>query len=657
MASSHSDSAKMEQIITEFYAKSLHIILESRTPYISSRNLSGEQTMSSPSSSSSSSSSVRSRDKWFNLALRECPEALENLDLWRQSNLEPMVVDVVLVKRAINWDPANFYPKTELFKNLSSKEPHSNCWNSDQEELGNGRSEKIIERWTVQYEVRKAKGAGKGSKRSSSNILSFYNKLMLLLRSVYLTVRLLPAYKIFRDLNLTGQIRSFSLAHRVSSFVEPFTRREEAEMQRFVFAPVDTSSGRLCLSVLYRSSLSDVSSGASTPMSPQVIPDYVGSPLADPLKRFPSLPVSCGSPSSLPFSRRHSWSFDQYRASPPSVTFLPSPTHSEPYASASNPSSRRFLPPGLPPHPPEVSHAHKDNASFDEYYPSPTFSPSPSPSPPIFVPGSHLSRDLLRSESAPVNILATKFLNSPTLFKNQNLPPSPPLRGTRYGPSMANKSTCPSRDGATVDKMSSVGRDDMGRYSGSKISSGNSAHISYSRSSCRSFHDDSDEYEYTCPFDVEDDDVTDPGSRADLFDKRRHAHDPLQSGSFLPIRKSPGAAVGALVDMLKKAPPLHQDFSNLATASQASRSETWSNSFHEHCQTPKAISAQDGTSSVASSALLASKTTTDALEELKVYREMRNLLLSQGGTGRSQSLPNNAAAAAVESAGRGTVKF
>lgn len=111
------------------------------------------------------------------------------------------------------------------------------------------------------------------------------------------------------------------------------------------------------------------------------------------------------------------------------------------------------------------------------------------------------------------------------------------------------------------------------------------------------------------------------------------------------------------MDMLKKAPPLHQDSSNLATASQASRSETWSNSFHEHCQTPKAISAQDGTSSVASSALLASKTTTDALEELKVYREMRNLLLSQGGTGRSQSVPNNAAAAAVESAGRGTVKF
>ncbi|KAK8607035.1 hypothetical protein V6N13_052786 [Hibiscus sabdariffa] len=55
-----------------------------RSPYVSSRNYSGEQTVSSPSSSSSSSSSVRQGDKWFNLALRDCPSVLENLDLCPQ---------------------------------------------------------------------------------------------------------------------------------------------------------------------------------------------------------------------------------------------------------------------------------------------------------------------------------------------------------------------------------------------------------------------------------------------------------------------------------------------------------------------------------------------------------------------------------------------
>ncbi|PKI36673.1 hypothetical protein CRG98_042932 [Punica granatum] len=535
MASSHSDAARMEQIITEFFAKSLHIILETRSPYMSSRNFSGEQTVSSPSSSSSSSSSVRPRDKWFNLALRECPEALENLDLWRQSNLEPMVVDVILVKRSLDWDPINFSPKPELPKNLSSKEAYLNCWNSDQEELGTeGQCEKIIERWVVQYEVRKTKGGGKGGKRSSSNLLSLlYKKSMLLLRSLYVTVRLLPAYKIFRDLNLTGQIRSYSLAHRVSSFAEPFTRREEAEMQRFSFGPVDTSCGRLCLSVMYRSSLSDVSSEGFTPMSPQFIPDYVGSPLADPLKRFPSVPMSHGSPS-LPFSRRHSWSFDQYRASPP-ISISPSPTYSEPYAPTSNPC--RFPPPSLPPHPPETSNRRKDNASFDEYCPSPTFSPSPSPSPPIYIPGSHISKVLLRSESAPVNI-PTKKLQTSSL-KNPNLPPSPPLKGTRGGTPRADKTMVPTQLNATVEKML-VGKDDSKRYTGVKIS--------ISRSSSRSFHEDFDESELTCPFDVDDDDIIDHGTRPESFDQKGCLREPLEPGGLMPMRKSQGAAVGALIN-------------------------------------------------------------------------------------------------------------
>ncbi|EEF40162.1 conserved hypothetical protein [Ricinus communis] len=294
----------MEQIITEFFAKSLHIILESRSSYMSSRNFSGEQVVSSPSSSSSSSSGVRPRDKWFNLALRECPAALENLDIWRQSNLEPMIVDVILVERPLDWDPLNTSPRKDFGRN----------WNFDQEELGcEVKSGKIIERWILQYESRRSKDSGSGSRRSGNTLHVLYRKSVLLLRSLYLTVRLLPAYKIFRDLNSSGLIRSSTLTHRVSSFVDPFSRKEEAEMQRFSFTPVETSCGRLCLSVLYHSSLSDLTSESSTPVSPQFIPDYVGSPLADPVKRFPSLPVSHGSPSSLPFLRRHSWSFDHYK--------------------------------------------------------------------------------------------------------------------------------------------------------------------------------------------------------------------------------------------------------------------------------------------------------------------------------------------------------
>ena len=438
---SHSDAAKMEQIITEFYTKSLHIILESRTPYVSSRNFSGEQIMSmslsSPSSSSSSASAAssvrpRPRDKWFNLALRGYPGGMENLDLWHHSNPEPMVVDVVLVP--LDWDPTpNFSPT---------------------------REEIVIERWVLQYDhTRKVKdNHSSGSSRRSGNttLHNLYKKSMLLLRSLYLTVRLLPAYKVFRDLNSSAQLRTFSLAYHVSSVIEPFPRSAEAEMQRFGFTPIDTSAGRLCLSVLYRSSVLDLSS-EPTPLTPQVIPDYVGSPLAEPLKRFPSLPQvglgNHGSPSSLPFSRRHSWGFDLYRASSPSVSFSPSPTHSESNASISNPASRRFPPTSLPPHPPGTSIAYKNTTSFDEYCPSPTFSPSPTPSPPIYIPGAHLSKDLLRSESAPVNIPTTRLSSLPALSNKQYLPPSPPIKNTRSGALRTDKFTGPIQTGAAVEQV------------------------------------------------------------------------------------------------------------------------------------------------------------------------------------------------------------
>jgi autophagy-related protein 13 len=107
----------------------------------------------------------------------------------------------------------------------------------------------------------------------------------------------------------------------------------------------------------------------------------------------------------------------------------------------------------LPPHPPEVPLAHKKNTSFDEYYPSPNYTPSPSPSPPIYIPGSHVSKALLRSESAPVSIPAVKHASSPLLSNKQNLPPSPPLKATRSGNPKTDRSTGLVHAGATVEKV------------------------------------------------------------------------------------------------------------------------------------------------------------------------------------------------------------
>ncbi|CAB4283657.1 unnamed protein product [Prunus armeniaca] len=158
----------------------------------------------------------------------------------------------------------------------------------------------------------------------------------------------------------------------------------------------------------------------------------------------------------------------------------------------------------MPRYPPETSLVYKKDTSFDEY--SPAFSPSPSsasPSLPIFIPGSHHSKPLLQSESAPFSERTAKLANSPAFRNKLNMP----LRGFESGSSKTDKTRGFMEAGTAVEKFSSLGKDDARQYSEVKISSS---------SSSRSFPDDFDDSDFPCPFDVDDEDVTDPGSRNNL---------------------------------------------------------------------------------------------------------------------------------------------
>lgn len=128
--------------------------------------------------------------------------------------------------------------------------------------------------------------------------------------------------------------------------------------------------------------------------------------------------------------------------------------------------------------------------------------------------------------------------------------------------------------------------------------------------------------------------------RPESFDQKGYMYSLPESGGQFPVRKSQDAAVGALVRMLKKAPPLRQDISKSNTLLQASKTNT----TQETNEISEASAAQHAAaSSIVSSALLAMKTTSDALEELQAYRDMKNLLLSQSD--RSYILAKTACAA------------
>ncbi|XP_010260921.1 PREDICTED: autophagy-related protein 13b-like isoform X2 [Nelumbo nucifera] len=633
----HSESEKIEQIINEFFTKSLHIILESRSPSISSRYCSGKQALLSPSSSPSSSSTVKPRDKWFNLALRACPSALENIDLRRQSNLEPMVVDVILVQRPMGWDPIRCSPMRCLTRNHSFKERLPYCRNPGQEEFGSeGKRERIIERWIVQYESRMNKDSSAWSKRAgSTSTHSLYKKSIILLRSLYLTLRLLPAYKLFKELSSSGQFHTFSLEQSVRSFVEPFTRTEEADMQQLGFMPIDTNGGRLCTSVLYYPTLLDINSEPSIPISPKLIPDYVGNPTTNPLKRFSSLPsaglVSQGSPSSSPCSRRHSWSCDHYGASASSL--LPSPTNSGSCVIPSGVSTNHHQPANPSHHSSNTSLVvHKKNRSFKEYLSSSTLSLSP-PSPPTNVPDVYQLKALLPRESAPAGVPAVKIVEN-TLSDSHMLPLSPSSKGTMPGCSQIDNVKTPVRSGDIQTCITAL-----------KVYSG--------RSSRLSFQDEFNGSDFSCPFAVDDNDnaIMGPHTRSESFDGKRLLSELLEPGE-LPIRKSQEAILGSLVNMLKTAPSLHRhptSFKLQHVPKPQNQRKSTRNAKETSNLEVREVQNAASCPGFTPSRLLVSKTAADALKELQSYREIKELLLRQGI--RSLTLANDAPGAQPVSRG------
>ncbi len=377
-SNSQPELGKLEQIVSQFLLKSLHIILDSRVPSLRPHDRSGGL---------SSAFHVRKSDKWFNLVLGDRPAALENLNFWHRNVMDPMIIDVILVHEGSNSPTV-------------------------------GKSvETVIERWVVQYEYPRVVAAQSGE--SSAYYKKTYKKSIILLRALHSQMRLLPAYRIFRQLSTSSLTYNFNIIYKVSSFSDPFTRAEEGMMDEYSFAPVEAYPGRLCISVTYCKTLSDFNLEPSTSLLPKIITDYVGSPRTDPLRSFPSsekgvhaisFPLrGVQAPSPAPFQRPHSWTSGFHKAafsaqnqpivgSPP--TYRPSPMPCD------------YPSPPTDIHGNRVQHyrrpTHQKAISYDNYQLSPPFSPSPSlspsPSSPSYISGDNPMQTRVRSETAPVSI-------------------------------------------------------------------------------------------------------------------------------------------------------------------------------------------------------------------------------------------------------------
>ncbi|KAL6509207.1 hypothetical protein OROGR_022517 [Orobanche gracilis] len=566
------EHGRFEQILNQFLLKSLHIILDSRVP---------------ANRPSSRGCEIKKSDKWFNLVLGDRPSAMDSLSFWNRSLMEPMIIDVILVQESPSYSP----------------EP----------------TETVIERWIVQYDSQRTIT----SQSTDASYKKTYKKSIILLRSVYSMLRLLPAYKAFRKQTSLKQNCDFEINYKIRSFASPFSREDEDLMKNYKFTPVEAQQGRLSVSVTYREDLSDFNLDSFVTCPLEIITDYVGSPLTDPMRVFPSTSFDTSRATSFPirgkqtnhpspFQRPHSWTSGVHKDLSSRQNQQPfsgsPPLHRSPYEYSLSPTETYIHRDKNQ----RVPHNQKMMLTSDCELLSPPLSSSPSPSPPTY-PLNHFQT---RTMSIPHPIMARSPRHLSPNLSDPNRHPLPPLspRNTKNDHSSHESSSGMRRHNSlrvgdssnnlinASQKLSRDAKEDSGRFS-SLLSSSSSPRVGFSRSSSRlSFQDDFGDCDFSCPFIV--DDVDPPDSQTSpTLDGRNSSEVSSQTSST--AKKSQDAAVGALVHMLRTAPPLRQDSC--------------------YCSTSNSSKIEPGGGSV--SDFFKPRKTSDALEELKVYREMKDLLL------------------------------
>lgn len=586
------ESSQIGPIVVGFFTKCLHIILESRIT----------------AASSASSTAKPSSMSLFNLTLSLDENAIPSIEPWsRTPTTEPMYVDIF----------------------VASEEMASTSAASGQ----------VLERWMVNYSHVPSSSRSRSSCAADMEPPAVYKRTIILLRSVYAMARALPAHR-----------KALRLDYRISACPEPLPR---GKMQRHNFTPVETPRGKFSISVSYLPATPRAGSRAANESlymstSPtQIIADYVRSPAASEKSSQGDVAMSGkhGLSSAPPspgyknggFGRCHSWSGALNKL------ILRSPSQSPLMNNASYRSSP--LNSGTPPRPARCR-------SIDKF-------PSPSPSPPMrsrLLQNDNASRSvLMRAESAPVSIPPCSSARSPQNWAAENrafLPPHTaktrnPVR-TLSGNSRPSSTNFPNSQGSRTSefyaalqvypgqKVGKLEREDSESLLGSKIMHSGSPQVMGSRSSSRrSYNYEIEDEDLSLPFAFHDDESDSLRSRTGSFDSRGNMSEAMETmGQCSTPRRSQNAAVGALVEMLKSAPPLCSDFQNLSDFSPNSAMISRNDSGSDQI-------VDDINSCSISSGPSVGKKAADALQELRNYVEMKDNLLRQSGIPEGTSRAKN----------------
>lgn len=226
---------KLTQVIQNFFTKSVQIVVQSR--------LETEHGQASTKV-----------NKWFNLNLRSDDFLRDDLRLWKSvtdlGQIPPMIIEMYLDLR-----------------NLTSrqivvlKDDNGHPWTVSKG--GSRKHEVVLERWLVEFDASSVTGT------TIDELPLIYKQAVVLFRSLYAYTRLMPLFKLKRDLNKSKLSKySLKIESKILDGKQPISSKgriglsksiiphqilmRESHMSQKHFLPIRTTLGTLKVSVAYR---------------------------------------------------------------------------------------------------------------------------------------------------------------------------------------------------------------------------------------------------------------------------------------------------------------------------------------------------------------------------------------------------------------------
>ncbi|RCK62621.1 Autophagy-related protein 13 [Candida viswanathii] len=228
---------KLTQVIQKFFAKAAQIVLEARAyPETITPSLYPTKEESSK------------LNKWFNLYMNSIPDITkDDLKLWKTADLAslpPMIIETYIDLKKL--------PSDQILV-LLDQEKHP--WTVAKG--GGKKTEVVLERWLIEFEP----NASNTAAVMVDELPLSYKQAIILFRSIYGFSRLMPAFKVRKNLH-----SRLPLGNKILDGNQPISSKgriglskpiinvntSESHMSQKFFQPVQTRLGSLKISVAYR---------------------------------------------------------------------------------------------------------------------------------------------------------------------------------------------------------------------------------------------------------------------------------------------------------------------------------------------------------------------------------------------------------------------